>query len=214
MSGGGPAPVVLGPVSATILPPPSVRAPPPLPVSKEVRLVLVAVAVGLLPVVVVPITPLWGPPVVQRLVILVLAPLPEARLWVEGASALSVAGVKAGGREGRVRRVVHGVGGMVAHGLRGHWGGYWWVRQGRRSHWGHHVGLVGVLSRQLGSWWGACTGKRWRREVGWGVREALAARRLDEGRARPKRTGGLGRWRRGVLHEVGVGGHVATVAVA
>lgn len=214
VSGRGPAPVVLRSVAPPILAPASVWAPPTLPVCREVGLVLVTVAVALLPGVVVAITPLWGTSVVLWLVVLVLAPLPVARLWIEGAGGLIVPGVEAGGREWGMRRVVHGVGWMIAHGLRCHWGGHCRVWQGRRRHGGHHVGLVGLLSRQLGPRWRSCARQRWRWKVQWGVRESLAASRLAKGRAWPKRTCGLGRRRWGVLHEVRVRRQVAAVAVA
>lgn len=123
MSRGGPASVILRPVAPAILPPPSVRTPPALlPVSRKIHFVLVAVAVALLPVVVMAIAPLRGPPVVQGLVVLVMPYLPEAVVRLEGAGTLSVARVKVGGRERRVGRVVHGVWRVVAHGLGGHGG--------------------------------------------------------------------------------------------
>lgn len=42
---------------------------------------MAALAVALLPVVIVAITPFWGPPVVHGLLVLVLPPLPEAVVW-------------------------------------------------------------------------------------------------------------------------------------
>lgn len=92
-------------------------------------LAVTAVAVALLPVVIVAIAPFWRPPAVHGLLILVLPPVPEGVVGFECARALSVAGVEGRGREGRVRRmgVVHGVRRVVAHRLRGDGRRHGWV---------------------------------------------------------------------------------------
>lgn len=136
VSGGRPASLVLDAMAPPLRPPAPVWTPPSiLPVTKKLQFLLVAVAtvaVALLPVVVMAIAPLWGPPLVRRLVVFVRPPVPEAVVGGEGAGALDVPGVEVWGRKRRVRRVggVHGVRRMVAHGGRVHGGRHGGVRYG------------------------------------------------------------------------------------
>lgn len=220
VSGGRPAPVVLGPVTSALGPPAPVWAPPTiLPVSEKFHFVLVAVAEALLAVVVVAIAPLRRPPFIRRLVVLVLAPVPEAVVGGEGAGALGVTGVEGWGWKRRMGRVggAQGVRRVVTHRWRVHGGRHGGVGYGRGRHVGHHVGLVGVLGRHLGRGGAAGgAGKRRGWEVWRGVGESLPARGLRKGRAYRtlvQSSGSVRRRRWGVLHEVGVRVHVPAVAM-
>lgn len=87
------------------------------------------IAVALLPVVVMAVASFGGPPVIQRLLVLVLTAMPETVVGFERVGVLGVARVEGGRRERRVRGVgvVHGVRRMVAHGLRRHRWRHGWV---------------------------------------------------------------------------------------
>lgn len=82
-------------------------------------LAVAAVAVALLPVLLVAITSLWRPPGVHGLLVLVLPPVSVTVLRFKRVGALGVARVEWGRRERRVRRmgVVSGVRRVVAHRL-------------------------------------------------------------------------------------------------